>query len=323
MPDPNPNEAAAALHTGFGATPVTVSVNPASARDPGFADLNGSAALIPTAAPMVNAGANTSKPEDPDLSKDARVAALLPMELTIDRNAVRAFMANVVAWPAPETPGTGYINLHYSMLDQKDPTKLFKGMGWPFTTVDTFVQRAAWISNNHATLRDVWFCTSTQSKAGTNKKGNPKAVRLSGNATFQKSIWIDLDVKDPAHPEPSKDAKKYDTTADAVKAALGFAKVVGLPNPSAIVYSGNGVHFYWISKTPLTPAEWQPFASGLKNLLLANNIMCDAAITTDIARILRVPGTFNHKDLANPKPVQLAAMPLKMYDFTTDLDFLP
>lgn len=231
-------------------------------------------------------------------------------------------MANVVAWPDPSVNGSGFVNLHYSMLDQKKPGSLIKGLGWPFLTVEKFVERAAWIANGHATMKDVWFCTSTQSKSGTNKHGKPKAVRFAHNAIAQKSIWIDLDVKDPANPDPKNDLKKYDTVADAVKAALGFAKVVGLPNPSAIVYSGNGVHFYWISKTALNPQDWQRYASGLKNLLLANNILCDAGITTDIARILRVPGTFNWKDLTKPKLVQLAPMPLKMYDFPVALDFL-
>ena len=234
-----------------------------------------------------------------------------------DCNAVQAFMAHVIPWPASATPEAGYVNLHYSMLDTKKPGNLIKGLGWPFQSIDEFIKRAGWIAGGHQTMKDVWFCTSRQGQMKLNAKGKPKAVRLAANATAQKSIWIDLDV---GPSEPGKKSK-YATVEDALKAVLRFASNVSLPDPSAIVFSGSGVHVYWISQTELTPAEWQPYASGLKNLLLANNVLCDAGLTTDIARILRVPGTFNHKTTP-PKPVQLATMPLVMYDFAQDLALL-
>lgn len=227
-----------------------------------------------------------------------------------DWNAVTAFMANVVAWPGT-VQDPGYVNLHYSMEDRKDPKKKIV-TGWPTRTVDDLVQKCAWaMSTNY--IKDLWFCTSLQSQAGKNSKGSPKAIRGTQFATFQKSIWIDVDVE-PNNP------KKYGTIEEALAAILLFAKTVKLPTPSALVFSGSGVHVYWISKTPLTPAEWGPYASGLKSLLLANAVKCDAGLTTDIARILRVPGTLNHKTVP-PKPVQLSPLPLRLYDFA-DLDFL-
>src|SRR6202011_2572331 len=91
--------------------------------------------------------------------------------------------------------------------------------------------------------------------------------------------------------------------------------------PSAIVFSGGGIHVYWISKDALSPAEWQPYASGLKKLLLCHAIKCDSGLTTDIARVLRVPGTLNHK-YDPPKPVQLSPLPLSLYNFDQQLAFL-
>lgn len=229
-----------------------------------------------------------------------------------DWNAVSAFMTNVVAWPGTQAD-PGFVNLHYSMPNIREPAKgLLKGMGWPFRSVDELVNRAAWINTVPDKFRDVWFCTSLQSTAGKNARGNPKAVRLAANALKQKAIWIDVDV--------DADPKHYSTVEEALKAVLPFATTVGLPTPSAIVYSGSGLHVYWISKDALSPAEWLPYASGLKQLLLANAIKCDTGLTTDIARILRVPGTFNHK-YDPPKPVTLAPLPLVMYDFKK-LDFL-
>jgi hypothetical protein len=211
------------------------------------------------------------------------------------------------------------VNLHYSMPNPKPtPTKpLIKGMGWPFKTIEGFIDRASWVTTMPAKFKDVWFCTSLQSMASANTKGKPKAVRLAANALKVKALWIDADV---GVPEPGK-KPKYPDIQTALKAILLFAKTVGLPDPSAVVYSGGGVHVYWISKDPLDPAQWAPYAAGLKSLLLGNNVLCDAGLTTDIARILRVPGTFNHK-YDPPKPVTLAPMPLKLYDFEPQLGFL-
>jgi hypothetical protein len=218
----------------------------------------------------------------------------------------------VIAWPGSDEPG--FANLQYSYHDTRSPDGKLKGKypvspGKPFRDPAQLCSFAGWL-NGTANNKDVWFCTSLQGKTKLNKRGNVVAARSAHDALLQKSIWIDAD----AGP-----GKKYTTVEDAFKAIITFRKVAGLPRPSAIVFSGNGVHVYWISKRALSPVEWQPFASGLRNMLVANNIVDDPGLTTDIARILRMPGTFNHKS-DPPKPVELAPLPLKLYDFETDLD---
>lgn len=232
-----------------------------------------------------------------------------------DWNAIQAFMAHVVPWPATQQD-PGYVNLHYSSLDRKDPTKMYKGGGWPFRSVETFIGRASWI-NTTDQFKDVWYCLSLQSqvKANPRNPAKPKAQRLAANAISIKSIWIDADVG----PKPGE----YATIEDAIKALILFREQHQLPPYSALVASGNGLHGYWISKTPMTIKEWAPYAEGLRALLLRDKVVKDPGLTTDPARILRVPGTFNHKDLANPKPVLLLNTPLVMYDFTSDLAILP
>ena len=265
---------------------------------------------VSPAASTVNATAG-----DPNDRVNARVAGLLANNSTTDWNAVSAFMANVVAWPGPDEPG--YVNLHYSMPDLKIPGRLAKGMGWPYRDIDDFVKRVGWMLTVPDKFKDQWFCTSLQSSSGKNKRGNPKASRLAQNALKQKSIWIDCDVGNT----PDKPGKHYDTVEEALRAILDFQVKVGLPPPSAIVFSGGGIHVYWISKDPMEPKEWLSYAGGLKQLLLANNIKCDTGLTTDIARILRVPGTFNYK-YNPPKPVTLAPGAIKLYDFAKSLAFL-
>jgi hypothetical protein len=233
-----------------------------------------------------------------------------------DWNAVAAFMGQVVAWPGSQQD-PGFVNLHYSMTNLKIPGgPLIKGMGWPMRDLAAFVNKASWITTTN-NLKDVWYCMSLQSQSGKNSRGNPKAVRGAMNALKVKSIWIDIDVGTSLPNKPPK----YATVEKALAAFLLFQKTVGLPTPSAIVFSGGGVHVYWISDLALTPAEWAPYASGLKNLLLTNAVRCDAGLTTDIARILRVPGTQNHK-YDPPKPVQLSPLPLKIYNFAKQLSIL-
>jgi hypothetical protein len=99
---------------------------------------------------------------------------------------------------------------------------------------------------------------------------------------------------------------------DALKALILFREKHGLPPYSALVASGGGLHAYWISKTALTVKEWAPYAEGLRALLVADKVVKDPGITTDVVRLLRVPGTFNHKTNP-PKPVLLLNTPLVMY----------
>jgi hypothetical protein len=96
--------------------------------------------------------------------------------------------------------------------------------------------------------------------------------------------------------------------------AIGAA---GLPPPSALVQSGSGLHVYWISSRPLGVPEWRPYAEGLKLLAIRHELKFDAGLTTDEARVLRVPGTFNYKTTP-PKAVVLKHLG-QDYDFDVSL----
>jgi hypothetical protein len=182
------------------------------------------------------------------------------------------FLKNVIAWP--DANGPGYINLHTNSKNG-DPSK--NGgqpwmIGWPFKDINKFIERATWIDKSEI-MFNVWFCTSQQGTAQTNPKtGKVRALRRAVNATAQKSVWIDCDVK--PRPEtwdaenPGKRWDHYETVVEAMKAISRFCRKVDLPKPSAVVNSGGGLHVYWISDKPLPPSEWQPYACGLKALML-------------------------------------------------------
>jgi hypothetical protein len=227
----------------------------------------------------------------------------------------------VVVWPGNDMPG--WINLHTHAKNNettKNNGKPFV-VGWPFKTVGDLISRAHWLQHTNGQFFDAWYCTSQQSEHAVAKTGKPKAIRLHKNATWLKAIWVDVDVGNKLDPVTGKpETKHYDTAAEAWAAVSAFRKVVGLPSPSAVVNSGGGLHIYWINSSPLTPADWRPYAEGLKALLLREGVKCDAGLTTDDVRILRVPGTFNHK-YDPPKPVVLLQYN-KLYNFEADLLFL-
>lgn len=105
--------------------------------------------------------------------------------------------------------------------------------------------------------------------------------------------------------------KGYAVAGEAAQALRGFVDRHQLPRP-AVVSSGGGLHVYWPLPEPLPPAEWLPLAHVLRALCQQAGLRIDPGITVDAARILRMPGTLNHK-FVPPRPVQVvrhAAGPL-------------
>lgn len=214
------------------------------------------------------------------------------------------FISRVLPWAAPGNPGVADL-----VWKKKDG----KWGGRPVHTPADFVSLTDWCLKRPGAIADLYFCLSLQAQMGTNARGKPKMIRSSANALALKAIWLDVDVKEAP--------KGYPTLTDAVKAVNEFVQKSGLPSPNALVASGGGLHVYWISTKELTPEEWQPYADGLKALAIKHGLRCDYGVTTDRARILRIPGTLNHKTTP-PKPVKLLALDPD-YDFATMLSMLP
>lgn len=86
---------------------------------------------------------------------------------------------------------------------------------------------------------------------------------------------------------------------DGYKGASADFTTLSFPlPPSIIVDSGHGQHAYWLLRQAVPTADVV-----LANKGIAKDIGGDH--THDPARILRIPGTLNHKDPLNPVPVRL------------------
>jgi hypothetical protein len=214
-------------------------------------------------------------------------------------------MEQVVAWPGPDGPG--YVNLHWKPSESRG-----HGLrGKPFKDVHEFMDMAQYAATKPSVYKEIYFCLSTQSCTGKVIHGQAIAARSKPTSMRLKAIWIDVDVK----PD-----KGYATLKEALDGIDQFYRAAKLPAPSALVLTGGGVHVYWISDKPLMVPEWRPYAEGLKAEMLRLGLRCDAGLTTDEARILRVPGTFNNKQIPS-RPVRLVHLGAS-YDFKTALAHL-
>lgn len=119
--------------------------------------------------------------------------------------------------------------------------------------------------------------------------------------------------------------------------AIRLIKRSGLPLPHMAVISGGGVHAYWLLSTiiPVDSADTQyEFKQTLKRICRAIGGTEPAAHAdtnvAEVARVLRVPGTLNHKldQSSGPRPVRLIRFapdaPRYGYDWWRDsLPLLP
>lgn len=115
--------------------------------------------------------------------------------------------------------------------------------------------------------------------------------RKQSNAIGAHAFWMDIDcgaIKDDQ-------AKGYADIMQASTALAGFCARSGLPKPSRLISSGGGLHAYW-ELADLVPKEaWCEYAQKLKVVAAKDGFLADPSRTADIASLLRVPGTLNHK----------------------------
>lgn len=134
---------------------------------------------------------------------------------------------------------------------------------------------------------DAYFALGRFAEAGSREASEVSAMR---------SFYLDLDCG------PNKD---YPDQVTALRALKAFVRKTTLPKP-IIVNSGRGLHVYWPLDADEPVSAWHPVALRLKSACIGLGLRCDKTATADAARVLRVPGTHNHKDNP-PKSVAVIA----------------
>lgn len=120
--------------------------------------------------------------------------------------------------------------------------------------------------------------------------------RSSENITDLKSLFIDLDCGPNKHFIDQKDAL---VRLNTVLEATGF------PHPSVVVNSGGGIHAYWCFDIPIPKDDWLALAHKFKQFWLSHGLQIDPVVTADCSRVMRVPGSKNHKIEGNIRPVSM------------------
>lgn len=162
--------------------------------------------------------------------------------------------------------------------------------------------------NARRSHNDLYVCMSLQAhaKPDFNQHGKPrwKALRNSENALLLRSFWLDVDIKNGF----------FRDTKHAFEVFEEWRNRIGLPVPTLIVLTGSGgFHVHWVLTEPVIVAVWKIWAEALANAAKSFKPMpaedgterqLDLGLTTDAARLLRIPSTWNFKSNP-PNPVEL------------------
>ena len=141
--------------------------------------------------------------------------------------------------------------------------------------------------------KNVHFAVKSYSDVPTEGRGK------ANDPGYHAFAWLDLDYGTAGH----KSSKNPPTREDAIGLLRSFA----LP-PSLITFTGHGLQAFWLFKLPIdaTNEEGLKLASNVVKSLqntfavLAAKKGWQVDKTSDLARLMRVPGTVNWKDPNEP-----------------------
>ena len=156
---------------------------------------------------------------------------------------------------------------------------------------------AAGLVHNLAKTRDVYFGLGLQPKnLGKRSRGKAdQVIAIPG-------VWADIDIADAAHKNPN--------LPTSIEEAMSLISQIPLA-PTLVVNSGHGMHVYWLFKNLWVFQDSEErehaqtvvraFQAGLIHLAQQRGWTMDN--TSDLARVLRIPGTINRK--REPVPVSI------------------
>ena len=164
---------------------------------------------------------------------------------------------------------------------------------------DTVEELASTCIRLDKTNNNTYFAISSFTQKGNRKKDNVRATKV---------IAIDVDCGE---------GKPYASWQEGLKELGEFIKRMDLPKPM-IVYSGNGLHVYWVLTEELQPDEWRPLAEAMKQASIKEEFKIDAGLTANSALVLRPVGTHNPKNgnkvklLVDASPIEVSTLIQKL-----------
>lgn len=137
----------------------------------------------------------------------------------------------------------------------------------------------AWIARSDKAKYDVYYGVLPRTGRGGTADHVVDAVNV---------VWADIDAKAMPGERGIIDGKQE-----------AWIRLTRMDTPPTIIVdSGNGYHGYWMLREPIAWRQAEAIMRGIADEIGADRVY-------DKPRILRVPGTHNHKDPENPIPVRL------------------
>lgn len=209
-------------------------------------------------------------------------------------------------------PADNSLNLFLDLILANKPDDAYV-LIWTFeTTEDVDHKRSYWCQSKSQVLstitkiqkqgRHIYIgCGWTLKEHGSHERA------ISSEIDGVPGKWFDLDIHHSIHKK-----SKNDILPPNIPTAIKALKDI-TPEPTIVVSSGYGLHVWWLYEQPwmfedsddrkraeqLSQA-WQKYIKArLKQLGWASDT------TSDLARVLRPPGTYNYKVADDPKPVEI------------------
>lgn len=106
-----------------------------------------------------------------------------------------------------------------------------------------------------------------------------------------KTVWADIDVGTAGHK-----AKNCPPTFEDARSLINEAK---LPPPTFVVNSGGGLHVYWVLLDAIPASQIEALNKGVQQKIrdAAQSHGWHTDMHANWAGVLRVPGSFNHKQV--------------------------
>jgi putative DNA primase/helicase len=165
------------------------------------------------------------------------------------------------------------------------------------------LEAAGRLAERLASTHDVYCSVALQDKEAafarwraqnTDKSGEPATRGYSETAVALPGLWTDIDVRGPAHRSPN-----LPPTKEAARALLTEFPLA----PTLVVDSGHGLQGWWLFRELWifeSAAERQKAQDLARNFLATLQAKAQAHgwqvdSVADLARLMRIPGTVNHK----------------------------
>ena len=202
--------------------------------------------------------------------------------------------------PAPQTPSASCPSRVADIAVADGGIRLLKAL-WrspeKVHQIGGLNRKSKWFSNTPVKDGvDALARAQSMSNSGIDPYFAPAEYRTPNSRTAENvpgayAFWFDLDVG----ADKAEGGKGYATIADAQAAIRKFRIDAGLPKPTHAVESGSGLHVYCVLDDFLDRESWLAHAGKLKAIAKKFGFFADPTRTADIASVMRLPGTLNHK----------------------------